>query len=170
MIAHSALGSDDLVRAEAALRTADDTLRFLGGRWGTALAPDALAALAGARGERAVALTEQALALSERLGYDRAAHVLAACGDHLAGTDSGAARAAYTRDADLAAHVGSPDCLAAARHGLGGPRPAGGPDGQGRCTGHRVRALLGLASIAEAGGVRSAARLHYVPRLDARDP
>ncbi|MEU5599809.1 BTAD domain-containing putative transcriptional regulator [Streptomyces sp. NPDC020298] len=184
--AYGALGADDPGRAEEALRTAADIFRTLGDHWGTALVLDTLAALAGARGDRthAVALTDEALTLTERLGaHADTADLLAARGDHLAGTDPALAHADYTRAADLARRTGSPASLAATLRGLGDLALSDGdPDGAERLyrealerldarwvrsLGTRVRTLTGLARVAEARGEGDTARLYYRQAAEA---
>ncbi|MGW3177379.1 BTAD domain-containing putative transcriptional regulator [Streptomyces sp. NPDC001153] len=179
--AFGALGEDDEgVFAERALHDAVDAFRAAGDRWGTALALDAQAAVAGARGDhgRAVAHTEEALALTERLGaIADSADLLVARADHLADTDPGAARADYTRAAALARRAGNPACLAAAMRGLadlalGDGDPAGAErlyrealerldPHWVRSLGNRVRTLAGLARVAEAHGELPTARSYY---------
>ncbi|MFF4402662.1 ATP-binding protein [Streptomyces sp. NPDC001480] len=178
--AFGALGEDDPARGEHALHTAAEAFRALGDRWGTALTLDAVAALAGARGDRteAVALTDQALALTEGLGaLADTADLLVGRGDHLADTDPAAARADYTRAAELARRTGSPAGLAAAQRGLGDLALSAGETAEAerryrealdlldarwvRSIGSRVRALAGLARVAEIRGDRDTARLHY---------
>ncbi|MGW2651114.1 hypothetical protein ACWC2T_41110 [Streptomyces sp. NPDC001393] len=180
VMAYGALGEDDAPRARRALRTATDTFRTLGDRWGTALAQDALAGLATARGDRAaaVALIDQALGLTEQLDATAdTADLLVSRGDNLAGTDSAAAREAYTRAAGLARRTGSPAGLAVARRGLGDLALAAGEPAVAeglyrealagldarwvRSVGHRVRTLAGLARVHEARGDRQTARLWY---------
>ncbi|MGW7824890.1 ATP-binding protein [Streptomyces puniciscabiei] len=178
--AFGALGQDDPATAERALHAAVDAFRAAGDRWGTALALDALAAVAGARGDQGQAAThtEEALVLTEQLGATAdTADLLVARADHLAGTDPGAARADYERAAALARRAGSPSCLAAALRGLGDlALRDGDPTGAERLyqqalqrldphwirsLGNRVRTLAGLANVAEARGDSAAARRHY---------
>ncbi|WP_440986419.1 ATP-binding protein, partial [Streptomyces venezuelae] len=94
------LGEGDTERAERAFGTAVEGFRALGDRWGTALALDALAGLAGGRGDlaRATALTDEALALTERIGaLEDSADLLVNRGDQRIGRDAAAARADYER-------------------------------------------------------------------------
>ncbi|MFJ3309335.1 ATP-binding protein [Streptomyces sp. NPDC086549] len=184
--AFGALGEDDPARAEHALHTAAETFRAFGDRWGTALTLDALAALAGGRGDHpeAVARTDEALALTERLGAPAdTADLLVTRGDHLAEADLAAARADYTRAAALARRVGSPACLAAALRGLGDLALLEGDPATAerlyrealerldarwvRSIGDRVRTLAGLARVAEAHGDGPTARLRYRQAAEA---
>ncbi|MEU1668747.1 BTAD domain-containing putative transcriptional regulator [Streptomyces sparsogenes] len=128
------LGEGDAEAGERALATAAEGFRALGDRWGTALALDVLAGLAGGRGDRAraIALTDEALALTGELGaLEDSADLLVNRGDlrsdrggrpddrgdHL--DDPAAARADYASAADLARRAGSSTCLGAALRGLG---------------------------------------------------
>ncbi|ADI08773.1 putative monooxygenase [Streptomyces bingchenggensis BCW-1] len=91
-----ALGEGDTEAAERAMATAVEGFRALGDRWGTALALDVLAGLAGGRGDRAraIALTDEALALTGELGaLEDSADLLVNRGDQL--DDPAAARADY---------------------------------------------------------------------------
>ncbi|MFF4487540.1 ATP-binding protein [Streptomyces sp. NPDC001544] len=174
------LGEGKAADAEDAFRTAVEEFRALGDRWGAALALDALAALAAGRGdrERAVALTDEALGLAERLGaLEDCADLLVNRGDHRVDADPAAARADYTRAADLARRAGSPAALAAAQRGLADLAllerdPATAEDLYTQALeqldphwvkglGNRVRTLAGLGRIAETHGDRAAARARY---------
>ncbi|MFF4015413.1 ATP-binding protein [Streptomyces sp. NPDC001843] len=178
--AFGALGEGDTADAEDAFRTAAEEFRTLGDRWGAALALDALAGLAAGRGERerAVALTDEALGLAERLGaLEDCADLLVNRGDHRVDADPAAARADYTRAADLARRAGSPAALAAAQRGLADLAllerdPATAEDLYTQALeqldphwvkglGNRVRTLAGLGRIAETRGDRAAARARY---------
>ncbi|MGW2641304.1 ATP-binding protein [Streptomyces sp. NPDC001348] len=174
------LGEGDTADAEVAFRTAVEEFRALGDRWGAALALDALAGLAAGRGDRdrAVALTDEALGLAEQLGaLEDCADLLVNRGDHRVHADPAAARADYTRAADLARRAGSPPALAAARRGLADLAllerdPATAEDLYTRALeelaphwvkglGNRVRTLAGLGRIAEARGDHTAALARY---------
>ncbi|MEV1171199.1 BTAD domain-containing putative transcriptional regulator, partial [Nonomuraea sp. NPDC049784] len=104
------LGEGDIAAAERGFGAAAEGFRSLGDRWGTALALDTLASLAGAHGNRAtaIALTDEALSLAEQLGaLEDSADLLVNRGDHLAPDDAAAARADYAKAADLARRAGS---------------------------------------------------------------
>ncbi|MEV8632980.1 BTAD domain-containing putative transcriptional regulator [Streptosporangium sp. NPDC051023] len=131
--------------AEHEFASAVGAFRTLGERWGTALTLDALAGLAAMCGdpEKAILLTDEALALTEELGAtedlldllcNRADyHVRTAqavppkappsqagpARDDPAGTALARARADYERAAELARRAGSLTYLAAAMRGLG---------------------------------------------------
>ncbi|WP_433226018.1 tetratricopeptide repeat protein [Microtetraspora malaysiensis] len=175
-----ALGEQDIAAAEPAFDAAAEGFRSLGDRWGTALALDILAGLAGGRGDRAraIALTDEALALTVRLGaLEDSADLLVNRGDHLAADDPAAARADYAEAADLARRAGSPTCLAAALRGLGDialleEDPAEAErlytDALERIDphwvkslGNQVGALVGLGRVAEARGDHATARARY---------
>ncbi|MER8041242.1 BTAD domain-containing putative transcriptional regulator [Streptomyces sp. NPDC094032] len=174
------LADGDTEGAERAFREAVDGFRALGDRWGTALALDALAALAGARGdhEAAVALTDRALTLAGELGaLEDSADLLVNRGDHLVGRDPGRARADYTEAAALARAGGGSAGLAAALRGLGDLALLDGDldeafrrygDALGRMDptwvrnlGNRVCCLAGLGRVAEARGDLATARDRY---------
>ncbi|MEU5087553.1 BTAD domain-containing putative transcriptional regulator [Streptomyces sp. NPDC021356] len=178
--AYGALGENDPERAGHALRTAAETFHALGDRWGGALTLDALATVAAVRGDRAeaVALIDRALALTGRLGaLADTADLLVTRGDHLAAADPAAARADFTRAAALARRAGSPAGLAAARRALADLALTAGDTTEAehlyrtaldhldprwvRSIGDRVRALAGLARVAEARGDHDTARRHY---------
>ncbi|MFJ3788581.1 BTAD domain-containing putative transcriptional regulator [Kitasatospora sp. NPDC090091] len=174
------LGAGDQEAAERDFALAGEGFDALGDRWGAALVLDLLAGLAGGRGDRAraIALTERALALTEELGaLEDAADLLVNRGDQLAADDLPAARADYARAAELAVRAGSADGLGAALRGQADLALADGdPAGAERlytealeridphwikALGNRVRALAGLARVAEENGDRAAARTHY---------
>ncbi|WP_433179112.1 BTAD domain-containing putative transcriptional regulator [Actinoallomurus sp. CA-150999] len=174
------LGAGDTTSAERVFASAVEGFRSLGDRWGTALALDSLAGLAGTRGDRAtaLALTDEALALTERLGaLEDSADLLVNRGDHLLAHDPAAARADYEKAAGLARRAGSATCLAAALRGLGDiALSTGDPAEAGRrydealdrldphwikSAGNRVRTLAGLGRVAEARGDHTAARARY---------
>ncbi|MEV4110659.1 BTAD domain-containing putative transcriptional regulator [Nonomuraea sp. NPDC049695] len=174
------LGEGDGTEAERGFGAAAEGFRSLGDRWGTALALDTLASLAGARGDRAtaIALTDEALTLTEELGaLEDAADLLVNRGDHLAGDDAAAARADYAKAADLARRAGSATSLAAAVRGLGDIALLEQDLTEAerlytealeridpywiRSLGNRVRALAGLGRVAEARGDGAAARSRY---------
>ncbi|MFG1753176.1 AfsR/SARP family transcriptional regulator [Streptosporangium sandarakinum] len=175
------LASGDFAQAEREFTAAADAFRALGDRWGTALALDALAGLAGWCDDpaRAIALTDEALTLTEELGADEdSSDLLCNRGDHrvrlahLAG-----ARADYARAAELARRAGSPTCLAAALRGLGDiARLEGDLTGARRLyeealerfdphwvrsVGNRVGALVGLGRVEERRGRIAEARARY---------
>ncbi|MEV0201888.1 BTAD domain-containing putative transcriptional regulator [Nonomuraea sp. NPDC050691] len=174
------LGEGDTAGAEQAFRAAAGAFRSLGDRWGTSLALDAIAGLAGAAGDRAkaVALTDEAFALAEELGaLEDGADLLVNRGDHLAGDDLAAARADYERAARLAHTAGGSTCLAAALRGLGDVALTEHDLAEAerlyeealerldphwiKSVGHRVRALAGLGRVAEARGDRAGAAARY---------
>ncbi|GGP80869.1 AfsR/SARP family transcriptional regulator [Streptosporangium pseudovulgare] len=175
------LASGDFAQAEREFTAAADAFRALGDRWGTALALDALAGLAGWCDDpaRAIALTDEALTLTEELGADEdSSDLLCNRGDHrvrlahLVG-----ARADYARAAGLARRAGSPTCLAAALRGLGDiARLEGDLTGARRLyeealerfdphwvrsVGNRVGALVGLGRVEECRGRIAEARARY---------
>ncbi|MFJ8015263.1 BTAD domain-containing putative transcriptional regulator [Streptomyces sp. NPDC096339] len=174
------LGEGDTERAGRDFGAAVEEFRALGDRWGTALALDTLAGLAGGRGDRAraIALTDEALLLTEQLGaLEDSADLLVNRGDHLVGEDAAAARADYGRAAALARRAGSSTGLAAALRGLGDLAllDADLPEAQRlyeealervdphwvKSVGTRVRTLAGLGRVAEARGELEAARERY---------
>ncbi|MGW4853933.1 tetratricopeptide repeat protein, partial [Streptomyces sp. NPDC004288] len=182
----AALGEGDTAGAGRAFGAAVDGFRSVGDRWGRALALDALAALAGATGDRAaaVALTDEALALTEQLGaLEDSADLLVNRGDHVAGDDARAAGAAYARAAALARRAGSSTYLAAALRGLGDMARLAGDPAEAerlytealertdphwvRSAGNRVRTLAGLGRVAEARGDRATAEARYREAADA---
>ncbi|MEU0568500.1 BTAD domain-containing putative transcriptional regulator [Nonomuraea sp. NPDC005983] len=166
--------------AERTFAAAAEGFRAIGDRWGTALALDALAGLAAARDDHAeaIALTDEAITLTEQLGaLEDSADLLVNRGDHLVGADLAAARADYAKAADLARRAGSSTYLAAALRGLGDialleqdlaaaerlyaeaveridPHWV-------KSLGNRARALAGLGVVAEARGDHAAARARY---------
>ncbi|MFB9677807.1 BTAD domain-containing putative transcriptional regulator [Streptosporangium vulgare] len=181
------LAAGDLTQAEYEFTSAADAFRSLGDRWGTSLALDALAGLAALRGdpEKAITLTDEALALTERLGaLEDIPDLLCNRGDYRvqaartgkdpAGTGLRRARADYERAAEIARHSGSPTYLAAALRGLGDiARLEGDLAGARvlyeqaldrfethwvRSAGNRTSALLGLGRIAELSGDLTEAR------------
>ncbi|WP_433242154.1 ATP-binding protein [Actinomadura nitritigenes] len=174
------LASGDAERAGRDFEAAARGFRALGDRWGTALALDALAGLAAHRGDRAaaVALTDEALVLTERLGaLDDTADLLVNRGDHRIGDDRDAARADYERAAAVARRAGSPTYLAAALRGLGDIALLDGDLGAAerlytdaldrfdphwiKSVGNRATALIGLGRVAAARGDHGAARSRY---------
>ncbi|MUN35796.1 BTAD domain-containing putative transcriptional regulator [Actinomadura litoris] len=174
------LASGDTGGAGREFTASADGFRALGDRWGTALALDALAGLAALRGDRAraIALTDEALALTERVGaLDESADLLVNRGDHRVHGDVAGARADYRRAAALARRAGSPTTLAAALRGLGDLALRDGDlaearrlyeDALGRfapnwvkSVGHRVGALVGLGRVAAAHGDHDTARARF---------
>ncbi|MFI9051561.1 BTAD domain-containing putative transcriptional regulator [Streptomyces sp. NPDC053427] len=174
------LGEGDTARAERDFAAAVEGFRALGDRWGTALALDALAGLAGGRGDRAqaIALTDEALTLTEQLGaLEDSVDLLVNRGDHRIGEEAAAARDDYDKAAGLARRAGSPTCLAAALRGLGDMALLDGDLAEAerlygealervdphwvKSVGTRVRTLAGLGRIADARGDRAAARTRY---------
>ncbi|MFB7665975.1 BTAD domain-containing putative transcriptional regulator [Kitasatospora sp. NPDC056138] len=180
------LGQEDTALAARTFRTAAEGFRALGDRWGTALALDALAGIAGGRGNHAeaVALTDEALTHTEQLGaLEDSADLLVNRGDHRIGQDAATARADYDRAATLARRIGSSTGLAAALRGLGDiallnadPAEAGRLYGEAleridphwvKSLGTRVRALAGLGRLAEARGDTAEARTRYREAAEA---
>ncbi|MEU9123684.1 BTAD domain-containing putative transcriptional regulator [Streptomyces sp. NPDC048506] len=174
------LGEGDTALAERAFATAVEGFRSLGDRWGTALALDALAGLAGGRGDRAqaIALTDEALTLTEQLGaLEDSVDLLVSRGDHYIGEQAAVARADYDKAAGLARRAGSSTCLAAALRGLGDLALLAGDPAEAerlygealervdphwvKSVGTRVRTLAGLGRIAEARGDHAVARTRY---------
>ncbi len=174
------LGNGQGEKADPALRTAVAGFRALGERWGAALALDALAGLAGARGarEEALTLTEEALALAEQLGaWEDCADLLVNRGDHRIDADPAAARADYAQAAEFARRAGSASATAATRRACGDLALLAGDAAAAeelyaqalaqldphwiKGLGHRVRALAGLGRAAESRGDRADARAHY---------
>ncbi|AOP47671.1 BTAD domain-containing putative transcriptional regulator [Streptomyces lydicus] len=174
------LGRRDRAAAEGAFGQALEGFRSLGDRWGSALALDTLAGVAGARGDRAraLSLTDEALVLTERLGaLEDSADLLVNRGDHLVGDDPAGARAAYAEAAALARRAGSSTYLAGALRGLGDVAlEEGDPAAAERLyrealeridphwiksLGPRVRTLIGLGRVAAARSRHTEAREHY---------
>ncbi|MEV5570245.1 BTAD domain-containing putative transcriptional regulator [Spirillospora sp. NPDC052269] len=168
MSGYPQLAQGDLAQAEQEYQTAADGFRELGERWGTALALDALAGLAAMAGDtaRAVALTDEALALAGELGAaDDTADLLCNRGDLRAADDPEAARADYAEAAAVARRAGNATCLAAALRGLADMALAKGDKDEAqhlyeealehfdptwvKSVGNRVRTLIGLGRIAE---------------------
>ncbi|MEV4002337.1 BTAD domain-containing putative transcriptional regulator [Actinomadura sp. NPDC049753] len=182
------LGEGDAARAEDAFGEALRGFRSLGDRWGIALALDTLAGAAGARGDRgrAVALTDEALVLTERLGaLEDSADLLVNRGDHLAAADAAAARADYAQAAALARRTGSSTYLAAALRGLGDIALQEGGLAEAerlyaealelidphwiKSLGPRLRTLIGLGRVADARGHAAEARRRYREAAAAAD-
>ncbi|RPF25500.1 putative ATPase [Streptomyces sp. Ag109_G2-6] len=174
------LGTGDAAAAERAFAEAAEGFRAAGDGWGTALVLDALAGVAGARGDRAgaVALLDEALALTERLGaLEDSADLLVNRADQLVAGDPAAAAADYARAASLARRAGGSAALAAALRGLGDLALRDGDPARAghlytealeridphwvKSAGSRVRALAGLGRVAESNGDRPAARARY---------
>ncbi|WP_433247180.1 BTAD domain-containing putative transcriptional regulator [Streptosporangium sp. CA-135522] len=181
------LSGGDIAAAERTFGAAVEGFRSLGDRWGTALALDVLAGLAGGRGDRAqaIALTDEALALTGQLGaLEDSADLLVNRGDHL--DDPAAARADYAKAADLARRAGSSTYLAAALRGLGDIALLEGALDEAerlyvealeridphwvKSLGNRVRTLAGLGRVAEERGEHSAARGRYREAAEAAGP
>ncbi|MQY05793.1 ATP-binding protein [Actinomadura macrotermitis] len=184
--AHMMLGFPELAagRLEAAEREFAEAAASFGDHWGKAMTLDALAGVAALRGDdaRALALTDEALALTEGLGaVEDRADLLCNRGDFQ--RDPAAARADYEAAAALARRAGSPTYLAAALRGLGdaafrdGDLAAAGRlyrDALDRfdpawmkSVGNRVRALTGLGRIAAAEGDPAAACARYLEAVEA---
>ncbi|MFF0752549.1 ATP-binding protein [Streptomyces sp. NPDC004267] len=178
--AYGFLGDGDTAAGERSLDEAAEGFRALGDRWGTSLALDALAGLAGGRGDRAraIALTDEALALTEQLGaLEDSADLLVNRGDLRAADDRAAAGADYARAAELAGAAGSADRLAAALRGQADLALAAGDTAAAerlytealervdrhwiKALGNLVRTLAGLGRVAEARGDRTTARERY---------
>ncbi|MFF4582207.1 BTAD domain-containing putative transcriptional regulator [Streptomyces sp. NPDC001389] len=174
------LGAGDPAGAERAFAEAAEGFRAAGDRWGGALVLDVLAGMAAARGDRAgaVALTDEALALTERLGaLEDSADLLVNRGDHVVDGDPAEAGAAYARAAALARRAGGSAALAAALRGLGDLALRDGDPAEAerlygealeridphwvKSAGSRVRALVGLGRVAQSHGNRAAARARY---------
>ncbi|MEU6430041.1 BTAD domain-containing putative transcriptional regulator [Microbispora sp. NPDC046973] len=182
-----ALGDRDVAPAEQDFGTAAEQFRALGDRWGTALALDMLAGLAGGRGDhaRAIALTDEALTLTGRLGaQEDATDLLVNRADYLAAAgDAEAARADYVKAADLARRAGSTTCLGAALRGLGDVALREGDLDEAerlyaeaaqrldphwiRSLGNRVRTLAGLGRVAEARDDHATALARYREAAEA---
>ncbi|ARF52888.1 BTAD domain-containing putative transcriptional regulator [Streptomyces gilvosporeus] len=182
------LGRRDPAAAEDAFGRALEGFRALGDRWGSALALDTLAGVAGARGDRtrALALTDEALVLTERLGaLEDSADLLVNRGDHLAGDDAAGARTAYANAAALARSAGSSTYLAAALRGLGDIALEEGDLAAAerlysealdridphwiKSLGPRVRTLIGLGRIAAARSHHAEARRRYRQAAEVAD-
>ncbi|WP_328621884.1 BTAD domain-containing putative transcriptional regulator [Streptomyces sp. NBC_00354] len=180
------LGEGDTALAEETFGAAAQGFRELGDRWGTALALDTLAGMAGGRGDhvRAVALTDEALALTEQLGaLEDSADLLVNRADQRVGENPASARADYKEAAALARRAGSPTGLAAALRGLADMALLDGDPADAerlyeealeradphwvKSVGTRVRTLVGLGRIAEARGDRAAARTRYREAAEA---
>ncbi|WP_405922308.1 BTAD domain-containing putative transcriptional regulator [Streptomyces sp. NBC_00122] len=174
------LAEGDTTGAEQAFAEAIEEFRSAGDRWGSALALDALATLAGARGDRtrAITLTDEAHALTEQLGaLEDSADQLTNRGDHVFADDPGTAAADYARAAALARRAGSPTCLASALRGLGDIALLKQDLNEAerlytealeridphwiKSAGNRVRTLAGLGRVAEARGRHAAAVVRY---------
>ncbi|MCP2343033.1 AfsR/SARP family transcriptional regulator [Actinomadura rupiterrae] len=168
MSGYPQLAQGDLAQAEQEYQDAADGFRALGERWGTALALDALANLAATTGDtvRAIALTDDALALAGELGAaDDIADLLCNRGDLRAHDDPETARADYAEAAAVARRAGNATCLAAALRGLADMALANGDKDEAqrlyaealdhfdpawvKSVGNRVRTLIGLGRIAE---------------------
>ncbi|MER7212125.1 BTAD domain-containing putative transcriptional regulator [Streptosporangium sp. NPDC000239] len=173
-------GLPGMAEAARVWEGAVEEFRAFGDRWGTALALDALAGLAVARGDRtrAVALIDEALDLTDQLGaLEDAADLLVNRGDQLVETDLAAARADYDRAAALARRAGSSNYVGAALRGLGDIALRDGHLAEAeshytealelidplwiRSVGNRVRLLAGLGSLAETRGDRATARARF---------
>ncbi|MGI5422849.1 ATP-binding protein [Actinomadura luteofluorescens] len=182
------LGEGESAAAEEAFGEALQGFRYLGDRWGIALALDTLAGTASARGDRgrAVALTDEALALTERLGaLEDSADLLVNRGDYRAADDPAAARADYAQAAVLARRAGSSTYLAAALRGLGDIALEEGELGEAerlygealdridphwiKSLGPRLRTLIGLGRVADARGHDTEARERYREAAAAAD-
>ncbi|MGE7436501.1 BTAD domain-containing putative transcriptional regulator [Kitasatospora sp. NPDC001175] len=180
------LGQEDTALAAHAFGTAVEGFRSLGDRWGTALALDALAGLAGGRGNRAeaIALTDEALALTEQLGaLEDSADLLVNRGDHRFGEDAAAARADYDQAAGIARRAGSSTGVAAALRGLGDIALLDGDLAEAgrlyeealeridphwvKSVGTRVRTLAGLGGVAARLGDTTGARTRYREAAEA---
>ncbi|MFF8315239.1 BTAD domain-containing putative transcriptional regulator [Streptomyces lydicus] len=182
------LGRRDPAAAEDAFDQALEGFRSLGDRWGIALTLDTLAGVAGARSDRtrALALTDEALVLTEQLGaLEDSADLLVNRGDHLAGDDPAGARRAYAHAAALARRAGSSTYLAAALRGLGDIALEESDLAEAerlysealeridphwiKSLGPRVRTLVGLGRVAAARSHHTEARKHYRQAAEVTD-
>jgi tetratricopeptide (TPR) repeat protein len=180
------LGAGDLAQAEREFGVAADGFRALGDRWGMAIALDALAGLANAGGDqvKAIALTNEALTLTEQLGpLDDRADLLVNRGDYQIGNDTAAARADYEQAAALARRAGSSTYLAAATRGLGdialrdgnlaeaqrlySEAIAGFDPHWVKSAGNRASTLIGLGRVAEADGDLATARSRFQQAVES---
>ncbi|BFV60810.1 BTAD domain-containing putative transcriptional regulator [Kitasatospora sp. CMC57] len=174
------LGTGDIPGAERAFTLAGEEFGALGERWGAALALDMRAGLAAGRGDRveAVALTDRALTLAEQLGaLEDVADLLVNRGDQYAADGRPEAAVDYARAAELATGAGSADALAAALRGQADLALSGGDlvaaerlysealeriDPRWiKALANRVRALAGLAHVAELRGDHATAQLRF---------
>ncbi|MER7823081.1 BTAD domain-containing putative transcriptional regulator [Streptomyces sp. NPDC096097] len=174
------LGKGDSGAAEEDFGRALDGFRSLGERWGVALALGTLADAASARGDRtrAIALTDEALVLTGRLGaLEDSSDLLVNRGDHFAGDDPATARTDYAQAAALARRAGSATYLAAALRGLGDIALEEGDLTLAerlytealeqidphwiKSLGPRVRTLTGLGRVAAARSHHAEARTRY---------
>ncbi|MFF0306493.1 BTAD domain-containing putative transcriptional regulator [Streptosporangium sp. NPDC004379] len=168
----------DFAQAERDFTAAADAFRALGDRWGRALALDALAGLAGWCDDpvRAIALTDEALALTEELGADEdASDLLCNRGDHRV-------RLARSAGSESVPVPGSGGHRSAEGRAAQGP-PDGGLDGAradyaraaelARRAGSPTclaAALRGLGDIARLEGDPAGARRLYEEALERFDP
>ncbi|MEV4381496.1 BTAD domain-containing putative transcriptional regulator [Streptosporangium sp. NPDC049644] len=195
LLGYPQLSNGDPARAEHEFTSAADAFRALGDRWGTSLALDALAGLAALRGEegKAIALTDEALALTERLGaIEDVPDLLCNRGDYLVqaaraerdptGDGLARARADYERAAEISRRAGSPTYLAAALRGLGDIARLEGDLAGARglyeqalerfethwvkSAGGRTGAFFGLGRIAEVSGDLGDARALYLRAVE----
>ncbi|MFI7452680.1 BTAD domain-containing putative transcriptional regulator [Nonomuraea sp. NPDC049714] len=183
--AYPQMAAGDFAAAEEGLVAALDGFRGLGDRWGAANVFDALAWLAGIRGDERAALahTEEALALAEQLGATEAlADLLCNRGDQRIDHDLAGARADYERAAELARRAGLPTYVASALRGLGDAafRESDLAGARGlyeqalrltdphwlKSVGSRTRLLVGMGGLAEADGDVDAARTAYVQAVE----
>ncbi|NRQ35014.1 AAA family ATPase [Nonomuraea sp. NN258] len=154
--AYPQMAAGEPARAEADLSAALDAFRTLGDRWGAALALDGLAWLAGSRGDTATALarTEEALALAERLGAaEDLADLLCNRGDYRVRTDPAGARADYERAAELGRRTGLPMYVATALRGLGDVALAAGDLARARELYERALRDTDLGWVRSSGSV-----------------
>ncbi|WP_420847401.1 ATP-binding protein, partial [Nonomuraea zeae] len=176
-----ALLSGSVGEADRELESALADFSALGERWGKAQALDWLALTASWRGEwaRAMELWRQALVLLEELGaLDELVDTLHRRAEaHWRAGDARAARAGYTRAADLARRLGRPELMASVHLRLGDlARQEGDLAEAGRlleaalaatgsgaflAAGARSHAFTALGRLAEAkGDLAEATRLH----------
>lgn len=172
--------------AEHEFRTAADTFRTLGDRWGLALALGSLAGLANLRGDPAdaVVLVEEALTLAEQLGAtEDLCDLLCDRADYrIRLGDMTTAHADYSRAEQVARHAGLPTYQAAGLRGLGDLARLAGDlvAAHGyyeraltrfdprwvKSAGNRVSTLLGLGRVAESAGDLPESRSRYLQALE----
>ncbi|URM94346.1 tetratricopeptide repeat protein [Actinomadura madurae] len=176
----------DAAGVERACGEALRGFRACGDRWGMANSLDPLAQVAAWRGdpERALALLDEALEMTGRLGaLEDTADLLYQRGlVRMRAGDLDAARAEYERGIELARRAGTPDKIAAGCHGLGEIARLGGDAARARrmyeaaltgysserfiAAGVRGSALVGLGWLAAGDGDTRRARELFAEALD----